>query len=184
MSIYRVSYRYANSLMQLAEEKNIYSKVAKDADLIFNSLSQSKEVKAILKSPVVKSDLKKKLLNEIFSNKISNETQNFIDFVILKNREDILIEIFKEFLVLCDKKDGVLRAKVKTAVEVEDTIKNKIKEKLELKTQQKVFANYTIDKNLIGGFIVEIGDQVFDASIKHQLKLLRKKFSEEISINQ
>ncbi|MFZ5947076.1 MAG: ATP synthase F1 subunit delta [Stygiobacter sp.] len=183
MSVFRVSYRYANSLMQLAVEKNIYQKVAGDADLVFNSLNQSKEIKAVLKSPVIKTDLKKNLLKEIFSNKISKEVQSFIDFVIQKNREDILIDIFKEFLVLCDKKDGILRANVKTAVEIDESLKNKIKEKLETKTKQRVFANYSIDPKLIGGFIVEVEDQVFDASIKHKLKLLRKKFSEEISIN-
>lgn len=183
MSVFRVSYRYANSLMQLAVEKNIYQKVADDANLIFNSLNSSKEIKAILKSPVIKTELKKNLLKEIFSNKISKESLSFIDFVIQKNREDILIDIFKEFLVLCDKKEGILRANVKTAVEIEETLKNKIKEKLEKKTNQKVIASYTIDPKLIGGFIVEVDDQVLDASIKNKLRLLRKKFSEEISIN-
>ncbi len=183
MSVFRISYRYANSLMQLANEKNIYPKVAKDAELIFNSLNQSKEIKSVLKSPVIKTELKKNLLKEIFLDKIFNETQNFIDFVIQKNREDILIDIFKEFLILCDKKEGILRASVKTAVEIDDTIKNKIKEKLENKTNKKVYANYSVDPILIGGFIINIEDQVFDASVKHKLKLLRKKFSEEISIN-
>ena len=51
------------------------------------------------------------------------------------------------------------------------------------KTNKKVSANYNVDTNLIGGFIVRIEDTVYDASIKHQLNLLRKKFSEEINIS-
>jgi F-type H+-transporting ATPase subunit delta len=182
MSVFRVSYRYANSLMLLAEEKNIFQEVAKDADLIFNTINNSKELKVILKSPVIKTELKKKLLNEIFSNKISSETLSFIDFVIQKNREDILLEIFKEFLVLCDKKNKILRAKVKTAVELDESLKSKLTTKLESRTNQKVIANYLLDQKIIGGFVVEIDDQVYDASVKHQLAQLRKKFSEEISI--
>jgi len=182
MSVFRVSYRYANSLMLLAEEKNIFQEVAKDADLIFNTINNSKELKVILKSPVIKTELKKKLLNEIFSNKISSETLSFIDFVIQKNREDILLEIFKEFLVLCDKKNKILRAKVKTAVELDESLKSKLTSKLESRTNQKVIANYLLDQRIIGGFVVEIDDQVYDASVKHQLAQLRKKFSEEISI--
>lgn len=182
MSVFRVSYRYANSLMLLAEEKNIFQEVAKDADLIFNTINNSKELKVILKSPVIKTELKKKLLNEIFSNKISSETLSFIEFVIQKNREDILLEIFKEFLVLCDKKNKILRAKVKTAVELDESLKSKLTSKLESRTNQKVIANYLLDQKIIGGFVVEIDDQVYDASVKHQLAQLRKKFSEEISI--
>jgi len=182
MSVFRVSYRYANSLMLLAEEKNIFQEVAKDADLIFNTINNSKELKVILKSPVIKTELKKKLLNEIFSNKISSETLSFIDFVIQKNREDILLEIFKEFLVLCDKKNKILRAKVKTAVELDESLKSKLTSKLESRTNQKVIANYLLDQKIIGGFVVEIDDQVYDASVKHQLAQLRKKFSEEINI--
>lgn len=182
MSVFRVSYRYANSLMLLAEEKNIFQEVAKDADLIFNTINNSKELKIILKSPVIKTELKKKLLNEIFSNKISSETLSFIDFVIQKNREDILLEIFKEFLVLCDKKNKILRAKVKTAVELDESLKSKLTSKLESRTNQKIIANYLLDQKIIGGFVVEIDDQVYDASVKHQLTQLRKKFSEEISI--
>ena len=182
MSVFRVSYRYANSLRLLAEEKNIFQEVAKDADLIFNTINNSKELKVILKSPVIKTELKKKLLNEIFSNKISSETLSFIDFVIQKNREDILLEIFKEFLVLCDKKNKILRAKVKTAVELDESLKSKLTSKLESRTNQKVIANYLLDQKIIGGFVVEIDDQVYDASVKHQLAQLRKKFSEEISI--
>lgn len=182
MSVFRVSYRYANSLMLLAEEKNIFQEVAKDADLIFNTINNSIELKVILKSPVIKTELKKKLLNEIFSNKISSETLSFIDFVIQKNREDILLEIFKEFLVLCDKKNKILRAKVKTAVELDESLKSKLTSKLESRTNQKVIANYLLDQKIIGGFVVEIDDQVYDASVKHQLAQLRKKFSEEISI--
>jgi len=182
MSVFRVSYRYANSLMLLAEEKNIFQEVAKDADLIFNTINNSKELKVILKSPVIKTELKKKLLNEIFFNKISSETLSFIDFVIQKNREDILLEIFKEFLVLCDKKNKILRAKVKTAVELDESLKSKLTSKLESRTNQKVIANYLLDQKIIGGFVVEIDDQVYDASVKHQLAQLRKKFSEEISI--
>lgn len=182
MSVFRVSYRYANSLMLLAEEKNIFQEIAKDADLIFNTINNSKELKIILKSPVIKTELKKKLLNEIFSNKISSETLSFIDFVIQKNREDILLEIFKEFLVLCDKKNKILRAKVKTAVELDESLKSKLTSKLESRTNQKIIANYLLDQKIIGGFVVEIDDQVYDASVKHQLTQLRKKFSEEISI--
>jgi F-type H+-transporting ATPase subunit delta len=54
---------------------------------------------------------------------------------------------------------------------------------LEKKSGKIVSADYSVDPNLIGGFIVRIGDTVYDASVKHQLSLLRSKFSEEINIS-
>lgn len=183
MSVYRVSYRYANSLMQLAEEKGILKKISDDADLIFNTLNASKELRTVLKSPVVKLNDKKNLLSKIFEGKVSGETLSFLSFVTEKNREDILFDIFKEFTALVDKKNGVVKAKVVSAVSLNDESQKKIVENLEKKTNKKVTANYGVDSNLIGGFIVRVEDTVYDASVRQQLNLLRKKFREEVIIS-
>jgi len=183
MSVYRISYRYANSLMILAEEKKIFKKISDDADLIFNTLNSSKELRAILKNPVVKIDTKKVILDQIFKEKIGSETMSFINFVSEKNREDILFDIFREFLALVDKKNGVVKARVVSAVDLNDTLKKKMISDLEKKTSRKVSADYTVDPKMIGGFIVRIEDTVYDASVNHQLSLLRKRFSEEINVS-
>ena len=169
--------------MQLAEEKKIFVKVSDDAELIFNTLNSSKELRSVLKSPVVKLDDKKSLLQKIFEKKISNETVGFINFVAEKNREDILFDIFKEFIALADKKNGIVKAKVVSASELNDQLKQKMIGDLSKKINKRVSANYNVDTNLIGGFIVRIEDTVYDASVKHQLSLLRKKFSEEINLS-
>ncbi len=183
MSVYRISYRYANSLMQLAEEKKIFEKVSEDAELIFNTLNSSKELRSVLKSPVIKFNDKKSLLQKIFEKKISNETASFVSFVVEKNREDILFDIFKEFIALADKKNGIVKARVVSASDLNDQLKQRLISELSRKTNKKVSANYNVDTNLIGGFIVRIEDTVYDASVKHQLNLLRKKFSEEINLS-
>lgn len=182
MSVYRVSYRYANSLSQLAQEKNVFEKVSSDGDLIYNTLNDSKELRAVLKSPVIKPTVKKELLEKIFAKSISGETLSFMNFVIEKNREDILFEIFKEFNVLVDKKNGVVKAIVVSAVDLNADMKQNLLKNLEKKTNSKVVANYKVDQKIIGGFIAQIEDTVFDASVKHQLELLRKKLLQDSSI--
>lgn len=179
MSVYRVAYRYANSLIQLAEEKNVFGNIASDGDLIFNTLNDSKELRTVLKSPVVKPNDKKILLEKIFAGRINSETLSFMNFVLEKNREDILFEIFKEFNALVDKRNGAVKAFVSSVVELNDEIKKRLVNNLESKSGQKIMANYNINPKLIGGFIAKIEDTVYDASIKHQLELLRKKFLEE-----
>jgi len=184
MSDYRISYRYANSLLQLSEERKILKQVYDDSELICNTLAKSKELRAVLKNPVLKSKEKKDLIKKIFENKVSSESISFMNFVIDKNREDILFEIYKEFLNLRDIKEGIIRAGVKSAVELSDPLRQKIEQKLSSRTNKKVKADYTVDNSIIGGFVVKINDTVVDASVKHQLELLRKKFSEEVNLVQ
>ncbi|HOI30913.1 MAG TPA: ATP synthase F1 subunit delta [Melioribacteraceae bacterium] len=182
MSIYRISYRYANSFFQLAEEKKLLKKYGEDIELIFNTLSQSKELRSVLRNPVIKQKDKKNLLSKIFGSKIRKETSEFLDFIVGKSREDIMMEIMKEFLNLRDDKEGIVRTGITSSVDLTDSVKKDLVSKLEKRTGKKVKPEYYVDKNLIGGFIVNINDTMLDASVKHQLDLLRKKFSEEISI--
>jgi F-type H+-transporting ATPase subunit delta len=184
MSDFRISYRYAKSLLQLSAERKVLSQVYNDSELIFNTLAKSKELRAVLKNPVLKSIEKKNLIRKIFEKKVCSESISFMDFVLDKNREDIFFEIYKEFLNLRDIKEGIIRAWVKSAVELSDPLKQKIEQKLTARTNKNVKADYTVDNAILGGFVVRISDMVIDASVKHQLELLRKKFSEEINFVQ
>jgi len=183
MSVYRISYRYANSLFKLAEEKNTLAKIAEDVELLFSTISNSKELRTLLKNPVIKSDKKKELLTKIFEGKISDDMMRFIDFVIEKNREDILLDIMQEFLNLRDNKEGILRVQVITAVEIDDNLKKEIEKVLENKERKKIKSTYVINPNILGGYVIRFKDTVIDASLTHQLERLRKKFSEDISIS-
>ena len=182
MSVYRISYRYANSLILLAEEKNILKQIYADAELIYNTLLNSKELRAVLKNPVIKHESKEDLIAKIFGNRVNPESISFISFIIDKNREDILFEIFKEFLNLRDKKEGILRINVSSVIELSKDLRNKIEKKLADMTDKKIKAEYAIDNTIIGGFVVRVEDTIIDASIKRKLELLRKKFSEETDI--
>lgn len=182
MSVYRISYRYANSLFLLAEEKKSLMKLSEDAELIFNTLQGSKELRTILKNPVIKQKEKKNILTALFDTRVSKEIIDFLFFIVDKNREDLLYEIMAEFLNLRDQKEGIIRTEITSAVEFNDDIKKNMIKNLERQTSKTIQSKYKLNPELIGGFVVRIKDTVIDASVKHQLENLRKKFSEEISI--
>ncbi|MEG8948103.1 ATP synthase F1 subunit delta [Rosettibacter firmus] len=181
MSVFRISYRYANSLFQLAEEKNILDTLAEDAELIYSTLYNSKELRSLLKNPVLKTDKKKEILFAVFNN-ISSAMKDFLNFIVDKNREDILMEIMNEFLNLIDNKKGILRAEVVSSVELDDNLKNEIISKLEKRENKKVVAKFSVNPDIVGGYIIKFRDTIIDASLIHQLERLRIKFSEDISI--
>lgn len=176
MADYKVSYRYAVSLLESAEEKNNLDNVAVDIVLLIDTLEGNKKLQLVLESPVIKPDVKSKIFHEIFDDKFNSETLEFIDFVIKKKRENLLYSIARRFLALRDEKLGIANAEVNTAFELSDDQKNSLKEKLENILNKKVRLAFSTDKNLIGGFVAKVDDTVYDASIRQQLKLLKKQF--------
>ncbi len=179
MSEFRVSSRYANALLELAEEKNLFEQISGDVEFIFNTLSGSKELKKILASPVIKESKKIDILKALFEDRVSKETLNFLLFVVKKNRIDMVSDIFGRYIDLHNIKTGIVEAFVLSAFIMDDAQKNFVKSKLESITGKKVKMKFEVDENLIGGFKVKIGDEVYDASVFNQLKILKSKFIKE-----
>lgn len=176
MADYKVSIRYASSLLETSLEKKSLDVVYADVDLIYKALKSSNELKRLLSSPVVKAEAKAGILKEIFANKVSAETINFLNFVVEKNRINLLQSIIEKFFELRNEKLGLAEVEIKTAFEFTPEQSNLLKKNLEQLIGKKVILNFVIDAEVIGGFIARVGDSVFDASIQHQLDLLKKKF--------
>ncbi len=184
MSEQKVSIRYCNSLLETAIEKNILDAVYKDIGLISESLESSRELSMMLINPVIKSNIKLSVLESIFKNKIHSESFNFLNFLILKGRENLLSIISKKFLELRDDYLGIVSVKVSSAVNLDNSQIKNLQAKFEKLLQKKVKFIFKIDTSVLGGFIAEVNDTVYDASLKHQLELLKKKFlSSSVSAN-
>ncbi len=176
MAELKVSIRYANSLLDLISEKNNLEQVAKDMELVQSAITSSSQLKNLLESPVIKLEMKKNILGEIFGGKITEESMNFIKFVVEKNRENLLPGIITKFLEFKDEKLGQINVDVKTSFDFTDEQKEKLKSVLENILNKKTNLNFKVDKTIVGGFVATVGDTVYDASVKHQLELLRKEF--------
>ena len=184
MADFRVLHRYAISLLESSIEKSNLDAVTSDVQLLVETLKHSKELESMLDSPIIRPELKLKILREIFSKRVSKEMMDFVEFLISKKREDLLQSIGKRFLELRDEHLGISSVEVTTAAEFTNDQKNVLQRKLESILSKKVRLNFRIDINLIGGFIAKSGDTLYDASIRHQLELLRKQFlSGEFSLN-
>jgi F-type H+-transporting ATPase subunit delta len=176
MSNLKVSHRYATSLIETAIEKNNLDKVSSDMILLTDALKDNKSLQLMLESPVIRSEVKNNILKEIFSSKFDTDSLNFLSFVIEKRREDLLDLIAIRFLELRDDHLGISRVKVTTAFKFSDNQIDKIKNKLEEILGKKIRLNLEVDESLVGGFIAKAGDTMYDASVRHQLELLKKQF--------
>jgi len=174
----KVAYRYASSLLQTALENNTLEKVYHDLKLLIENFDKSGELKRAVESPVIKPEIKISFLKEIFSKKMDKETLKFIRFVIDKNREDVLYLIAEKFIDLRNEHLGIVELDVKTAFKFNEDQKQTVKSKFEKLLKKTVNLNVVVDNSLIGGFIAKVGDTVYDASLKHQLELLKKEFAQ------
>lgn len=178
MAEQKVSTRYASSLLDSAVQKNLLDTVSNDVDLVSSVIGDNPNLKRMLENPVIRLEIKTSIIEEIFKDKISSDTMEFVLFIIKKKREEILSSILEKFKELRDLKLGYVNVNVVAASEFTDSQKSELQNRLQKMLQKKVRMNYQVNEKIIGGFILQAGDTVFNASIKHQLGLLRKHFSE------
>ncbi len=178
MAEQKVSTRYASSLLESVIQKNLLDAVSNDVELVSAVIKQNPNLNRMLENPVIRPELKSSILEEIFKSRVNSETMDFILFIVKKKREELLQSILDRFKELRDSKLGFVNVNVLAASEFTDVQKNELQSKLQLILNKKVRMNYRVDEKILGGFIVQAGDTVYNASIKHQLDLLRKQFVE------
>ncbi|MFI5202513.1 MAG: ATP synthase F1 subunit delta [Candidatus Kapaibacterium sp.] len=172
----RVAARYAHALMDLGEGMNVLDKLAEDLRDIEETIHGSRELTVFLMSPVATPDQKLRILSEIFGKRSSELTMKFITLLVRKARSEYLYATAEEFLRLLDAKRNILRARVESATKLTETEQMQLMAKLERMTGKHIRADFTLDPSLRGGFVARMGDEMVDASLKHQLELLREQF--------
>ena len=176
MSEIKVSHRYALSLLEISIEKMILEKVQGDMQFFSETLNENKNLVLAMENPVIRPEIKKNIIKEIFEKHFQKETIRFIDFIVDKGREALMGSIADRFLELVDDYLGIAKVKVNVAYDFSDEQKKSLKDRLSKILNKKVELSFTTDKNLIGGFVAKVGDTLYDASMQHQLELLRKEF--------
>lgn len=176
MANFKVANRYASSFLKASVDKNIIETVFKDFEFVYNTISKSAELKRALKSPIIKQEAKVNILQAVFADKISGDSLEYIEFIVNKGREDLLEEILNQFFTLYDDYFGIAKVLVTTAFDLTQDQKDILKEKFASLLNKKIEMNYLVDKSIIGGFVARVGDTVYDASVLHQLELLKKQF--------
>jgi F-type H+-transporting ATPase subunit delta len=176
MPVSKVAIRYAHSFLDTSLEKNILERVNSDFEIVYDSFKKSPELIRAIKSPIIKSEVKLSILTEIFGNKISADSMSFTRFIISKGRQNILLEIIEKFFELNNTRQGIIKVNVITSTTFTDDQKKQLQSKFEAYLNKKLLINYSVDEKILGGFIAKIGDTVYNASMIHQLGLLKKQF--------
>ncbi|WP_020596806.1 ATP synthase F1 subunit delta [Spirosoma panaciterrae] len=177
MAIATVAARYAKSLLDLAQEKGLTETMYKDMQFFKKTLDGSRPLLLMLKNPIVRAEKKSAILNAVFASHVDSVTMSFFQIIAKKNREPIMDAIAEEFINQYDRLKGVERATVITTVPLTDALRKQFKAMVTKTTgSQLVELDEKIDSKLVGGYVLRVGDQQIDESIRSQLNDLRLKF--------
>ncbi len=179
MADLRVASRYVKSLLGLAVEQGVLEQVHQDMLLFSKVCDENHGFLSMLRSPVIRHEKKRDVLEKIFSVKVNKLTMSIIDILTRKNREPLLPVIAKEFHNAYNEYKGVGKAYITTTTPMDAQLRNEIESIVKkLSAKNTVELHEKVDSELIGGFVLNVGDQQIDASIRSKLKALSLRFSE------
>lgn len=162
---------YAEALMSVAQSSNQVDKFGEDIAALLNLLKNSNELQLFLGSPVVQADDKKGVLRQIGGDQLHPYLMNFLMILVDRRRIAFLEGILQQFQNLLRKLKQTVVAEVTSAVELTDTQRESVTQKVKAMTDaHEVEIDTKIDPDLIGGVIIKVGSQVIDASLRGQLR--------------
>ena len=175
----KISVRYSKALFLSARDKDIVMQVRDDMILVLE-ITSLKDVRDLLASPVIQLSTKRKALAEIFKSKVEEITFNLILLTLANNREAFLPGIARSYIDKADRFNGVTKVTLTTAIPVSDTVRQSITELIERSMSTSVSLDEKHDPGITGGFLLKVEDQFVDASVKSQLRKIRKQLTEEL----
>lgn len=178
MSVSQVASRYAKSLLDLAIEQGKTDVVRADM-ATFKEALKSRELVLLLKSPIIYPGKKISVLKAVFEDKVDRLTMAFFDLSVKKGRESLLVDIADEFKALYNRHFNIALVKVTSAVALNEATKDQILSKVKtmVGADKQIQLETKVDPALIGGFIIQYDDKLYDSSVAYQLNKLKQTFT-------
>ena len=172
-----VATRYAKSLLDLSVEKGQLEAVYADMMQVQGICEHSRELIVFLNSPIINSDKKIAVIKAVFAGKFNPITDGFLTIVAAKRRESIIPAMATSFIEQYRSHKNILTAVVTSANGLDAATKQKALDLVKSQLSGEVELVEKVDANIIGGFILKIGDKQLDKSVARQLSNLKKELT-------
>ena len=169
----QVGRRYSKAIFEIAEEKNQVKEIYEMLNSAMVLYRTDKEFKNFIRNPLISNEEKKLVLNEIFG-KDNSENLNILLYILDKGRMNCIKYIVAEYLKIYYRKNRILDVRATFTKELTDEQKKKLIDKLSQKTGKEINLEIKIDKDILGGGIIKIGDKIIDGSIRRELDNWKK----------
>ena len=173
----RVAKPYARALYEAAVEQDELESIVSDINQLQDVIDQSEEFSEFISTPLLSPQFKSDTFQQLFLDTMHSLTINFLKLLAQKQRERFLIAIMDVFSAIVDEAAGRIVAKVKTATPITQDQEQRLIDQLSSYSGKQVRLETETDEQIQGGFIVQVDDTVFDASIATQLQRLKQQLA-------
>ena len=170
-----VSKTYGEALFDLALEDGTLTTIIEEVNVVKEAIEKNPDLLKLLSHPKIKKEEKISVIENIFKGRVSDSLVGFLVIVVQKDRYDDLDGIFEYFVTKVREYKNIGVASITSAVELAEEQKKQIEQRLLQTTKYSQFElTFHVDKSLIGGLVIRIGDRVVDSSVKTKLQMLAK----------
>lgn len=170
-----VSKTYGEALFDLALEDGTLTTIIEEVNIVKGAIAENPDLLKLLSHPKINKEEKISVIENIFKGRVSDSLVGFLVIIVQKDRYDDLDGIFEYFIAKVREYKNIGVASVTSAVELTEEQKKQVEQKLLQTTKYSQFElSFYVDKSLIGGLVIRIGDRVVDSSIKTKLQMLAK----------
>jgi F-type H+-transporting ATPase subunit delta len=170
---------YARALWELAKERGQVDAVGRELELVAQAVAETPALRDLFLRPWVASSRKEAVAREVAERLgLSPLTRDFVVLLVRQGRGDQLAGTAEVYRALVDEDLGRLRARVRTAVPLSDEERQRLRERLaQVLGGKQVVLTETVDRELLGGFVAEVGSYIVDGSLDGQLARMRERLA-------
>ncbi len=174
-----IARRYAKALFSLAVETKRVEAWAKSLEALREAVESSPDLRDVLSNPVYSREQRRPIVEKLAAAlKLDAEPANLLFLLGDRNRLGYLAAVVADFRDLADKHLGRVRARVTSAVKLDEAAAQAIADRLSQATQAKVLLERAVDPDILGGVVAEVGSLVYDGSVRAQLEHLRRQLKQ------
>ncbi|MFT8391629.1 MAG: F0F1 ATP synthase subunit delta [Sporolactobacillus sp.] len=164
-----VASRYAEALFEIAEERQLIDAIETQLASVNDTLSENDELRRVLQHPQISADEKKALVDRLFKDTVGLEVSNLLKLLIDRKRESLINDVLEAYTHFANEKRGILDVTVTTAVPLDEDEQSDLARRLGEVLGKKLRISLTVNKEIIGGILMRIGDRLYDGTVAGKL---------------
>ena len=166
---------YSEAVFELAKEQGTADEIKKELEALAEIFGSAPELGRFLSAPTINFSEKLAVLEKAFKGKVSDISYNLLCVVTEKGRASLIPSIAEDYKNRWHEMKNIAEVKVTTSVPLGDSLRNKLKAKLEAVMKKSVTLTETVDPSIMGGIVINYGNTMMDGSVKTKLEAVQKQ---------
>ena len=168
--------RYAEAAFQIADRDGALEQWLKDLETAAAVLGEE-DVARLLANPAIPFDARAEIVNQVLGKRVSEKARNLVLLLVRRGRSELLPRVATEYRRLYDRREGIVEATVTSATQLDKDELAAIRSRIGELTSGKVEMTTNVDPSILGGVIIQLGDQLIDGSVRGRLERLRNQLA-------